>query len=175
MKVLAISGSPRKGNTDYILSKIYEKLDSEKELIFLRDLKLEHCTGCLSCQKTNECILDDDMKTLLEKLLAADIIIIGSPNYYGNVSGLMKDFIDRTHPCYKAESLKNKKLISIMVGGGKLQLTADFHKEAIKGFVKYNKLNLVKTFDFLGFHKNDSKEDVNIEAKISEILKEITF
>ena len=158
---LLICGSPRKGNTDWVLTEIYNNLNIDKELIFLRDKDINDCNGCLSCYKTNECVINDEMNEIFEKLLNADIIIIGSPNYYGNVSGLLKRFIDRTIPSYETKSLKNKKLISIMVGGSKVQITAKFHKDAIKGFVDYNQLDLIETFNFEAFHTTDLKQSSN--------------
>ena len=172
-KYILISGSPRKGNTDFVLSNIYNNLKGDKELILLRNIDLNHCNGCLTCYETNKCVINDEMSRFFKKLLVADVIIIGSPNYYGNVSGLLKDFIDRTIPSYETKSLKNKKLISIMVGGGETQITEKFHKEAIKGFVKYNQLDLVETFNFKAFQANDLKQSPDSKVKIDKIVKEI--
>ncbi|MCK5476570.1 MAG: hypothetical protein KAI55_01480, partial [Candidatus Aenigmarchaeota archaeon] len=61
----------------------------------------------------------------------------------------------------ETKSLKNKKLISIMVGGSKVQITAKFHKDAIKGFVDYNQLDLIETFNFEAFHTTDLKQSSN--------------
>ena len=173
-KYILISGSPRKGNTDYVLLEIYNNLKGDKELIFLKDINLKHCNGCLNCYETNECVINDKMSKVFKKLLIADIIIIGSPNYYGNVSGLLKDFIDRTIPSYETKSLKNKKLISIMVGGGETQIAGKFHKEAIKGFVKFNQLDLVKTFNFKAFQADDLKQSPDdSKIEIDKIVGEI--
>lgn len=172
-KYLLISGSPRKGNTDFILSKIYENLNGKKELILLRNLNFSHCKGCLTCYSSGTCVIKDDMEQLFNKLLSADVIIIGSPLYYGNVSGLMKQFIDRTIPAYESKSLKSKQLVSIMVGGGKVQVTEKFHKEAIKGFIKYNELNLVDIYNFEAFEANDLKQNRQSKMQISEIARKI--
>lgn len=171
--ILLISGSPRRGNTDFVLSRVYEKLDSKKEIVRLKDLNFKHCSGCLKCYSTGKCIFQDDMSKLFTKLFAADLIVIGSPLYYGNVSGLMKNFIDRTIPAYENGALKGKKIISIMVGGGEVSTTAGFHKEAIKGFVKYNKLNLIDTFSFQGWEKDDLKKNPESENKIDKITRKI--
>ena len=171
--ILLISGSPRRGNTDFVLSKIYEKIDGRKELIRIKDLNFQHCQGCLKCYLTGKCVLQDDMSKLFSKLLMADLIVIGSPLYYGNISGLMKNFIDRTIPAYENNALKNKKLVSIMVGGGETKTTAKFHKEVIRGFVKYNKLNLITTFNFQAFEINDLKKDSTSVTGINKIVKKI--
>ncbi len=128
----------------------------------------------LICHEKNECVIDDDMNKLHKKLLEADVIIIGSPNYYGNVSGLMKNFIDRTLPSYEIKSLRNKKLISIMVGGDKIQTTENFHKEAIRGFVKYNRLDLVGLYCFEAYDANDLKQNPESKNLISSIVNKLT-
>jgi multimeric flavodoxin WrbA len=172
-KSLLISGSPRNGNTDFVLSRVAEGMKGEHELIFLRDHHIGFCKGCLACYSTGKCLQKDDMKSLFEKMVNADSLIIGSPLYYGNVSALMKNFIDRTIPAYESHSLKGKRLISIMVGGGKTGVTAQFHKASIKGFVKYNQLKLAARYDFEAFEINDLKHNPRSGAKINKIINRI--
>lgn len=172
-KVLLISGSPRKGNTDFVLSTIYNKLDNNKEIVFLRDKEIKHCTGCLTCHNKPQCILDDDMTELRSKLIDADIIIIGTPRYFDNISGLLHDFIDRTHPFYKAESVKGKKLILIMVGGGKIESSQKHLENNMYGFVKYQKFNLVGSYCFQGLKQNDLEQNPETIPKIDEIIKKV--
>ncbi len=97
-KVLGICGSARKkGNTATLLKEVMQSTGMESELVFLSDLKIGFCTGCLSCRKNKgKCPKDDDMSVLQEKVLASQAIVLGSPNYYYNVSGLMKNMIDRS-------------------------------------------------------------------------------
>jgi len=96
--VLGICGSARKkGNTATLLREVLNATGVASELIFLADLTIGFCTGCLSCVKNKGvCIKDDDMKRLLDKMIAAQAIVLGSPNYYYDVSGLMKNMIDRS-------------------------------------------------------------------------------
>ena len=96
--VLGICGSARKkGNTATLLREVLDATGMENELVFLSDLTIGFCTGCLSCVKNKGvCIKDDDMKGLLEKMIEAQAIVLGSPNYYYDVSGLMKNMIDRS-------------------------------------------------------------------------------
>jgi multimeric flavodoxin WrbA len=96
--VLGICGSARKkGNTATLLREALNAAGMESELIFLSDLTIGFCTGCLSCVKNKGvCIKDDDMKGLLDKMIEARAIVLGSPNYYYDVSGLMKNMIDRS-------------------------------------------------------------------------------
>jgi len=96
--VLGICGSARKkGNTATLLREVLDATGMENELVFLSDLTIGFCTGCLSCVKNKGvCIKDDDMKGLLDKMIEARAIVLGSPNYYYDVSGLMKNMIDRS-------------------------------------------------------------------------------
>lgn len=172
-KVLIISGSPRKGNTDFALDSVFDGVKYEKEIIFLRDKKIGHCIGCLSCHEKPECVIEDDMTEIREKMVEADVLIIGTPNYFDNVSGLLKNFADRTHPLYKAELLKDKKLILVMVGGGKADISREYLNHTMHGFVKYLKLNLIGSYCFQALHQNDLKENSEAVLEIEKIIEKI--
>ena len=120
MKVIGICGSPRIGsNTEILLRetlKTMEKSGAETELILLREKNIQLCTGCDECSKTGECVIEDDMKEINEKLSNANVIIFGSPTYFDNVTGLMKIFMDRTDPLCTGKKLRNKIAGVICVG-----------------------------------------------------------
>lgn len=66
MKILGICGSPRDGNTASIMRQILiEKEKTEVELIFLKDINIELCDGCLTCEETGECVKNDDMQAFI--------------------------------------------------------------------------------------------------------------
>jgi len=119
-KVLAVVGSARKKNT-YMLTEaaigpIRERKDIEVELIQLLDFDIKHCTGCDDyCEKTGECKTRDDMQKLYPKLREMDVLIIGSPTYFWNVSGSIKDFMDRCLPLYYHGVLKGKMGAAVAV------------------------------------------------------------
>ena len=96
--ILAICGSARKkGSTATLLNEVLQSTGMENELIFLSDLTIGFCTGCLSCRENKgKCLKDDDMQVLLDKSLISKAIVLGSPNYYYDISGLMKNMIDRS-------------------------------------------------------------------------------
>ena len=144
MKILAICGSPRKGNTEFMLNKVLEGAgDVEKELILLRNLDIKPCTGCDICYNEGKpCPIEDDMKQLYEKLLKADVIVFGSPNYFKNVSGLMKNFIDRTNAIVEPPRLKNKKAGIVCVGGQDLN-NIQFCENVLKEFIDDHQMILV--------------------------------
>jgi NAD(P)H-dependent FMN reductase len=96
--IIGICGSARKhGNTATLLREVLASSGLASELIFLSDLNIGFCSGCHSCiQNQGKCIKQDDMPGLLDKFLAARAIVLGTPNYYYDVSGLMKNMIDRS-------------------------------------------------------------------------------
>lgn len=108
MKVLLINGSPR-GNRSNSLKLAHSFIEGIKETgeVFIDELnvskmKIESCRGCFSCWKATpgECIIKDDMPTVIEKEVEADIIIWSFPLYYFSVPGILKDLIDRQLPMY---------------------------------------------------------------------------
>ncbi len=104
MKVLAFNGSPRKKwNTATLLNKALEGAaaqGAETELIHLYDLNFKGCMSCFACKTKGgksygKCAANDELTPILERVEAADSIILGSPIYFGAVSGEMKSFMER--------------------------------------------------------------------------------
>ncbi len=172
-KILFISGSPRNGNTNFVLSEIYKSVETDhKELIFLKDKDIKFCKGCLACHLKPKCTIKDNMDDILTKMINSDIFIIGTPNYFDNVSGLMKNFIDRCHPLYKKALVRNKKTILIFVGGGETKGTKKHLNLSFFGFIEYLKLELLSSYSFQALNLKDlSKKD--ILKDISKIVKKI--
>jgi multimeric flavodoxin WrbA len=98
---MAIIGSPRKGHSYGIVQQIERRLmrnpDLQFEYVFLSQLNLQACRGCYACQSRGEqfCPLKDDLVKLVKRMQDADGVIIVSAAYTGNVSGLMKNLMDR--------------------------------------------------------------------------------
>ena len=89
MKVLGISGSPRKEGTSgvYKLVKtVVEKTGCDHEIVSLRGKQISGCIACLGCAKDNTCKVKDDLEPLREKLVEADALVIGAPNYFSNLN-----------------------------------------------------------------------------------------
>ncbi len=116
--ILCFNGSPRKeGHTAQLLKKVMEGVEAEggkAKLIHLIDKNIKPCLGCYSSDWKNctyPCKQKDDMHELCEEIIKADGIVLGSPSYWGNVSGIMKIFLDRML------CLENNDLIENKVGG----------------------------------------------------------
>jgi len=104
MTVLAINGSPRKKwNTAMLLEKTLEGAASqgaETELVHLYDLDYKGCTSCFACKlkggkSYGRCAMSDGLTPLLAKIDTADAFVLGSPIYFGTVTGEMRSFMER--------------------------------------------------------------------------------
>jgi len=121
MKVIAFNGSPRlDGNTTILLKKVLSELENagiETEIIQLGGSKLQGCTACGSCRKSEigRCIITDDiLNECIEKIKSADGVLLGSPVYFSDVTTEMKAFIDRVG--YVSRSYPD--LLKYKVGAG---------------------------------------------------------
>jgi multimeric flavodoxin WrbA len=101
-KIYAVNGSPRNNfNTAKILQYALEgaaAAGAETELIQLGDLQYSPCRSCMACKRKGSagvCAIKDELSEVLDKLRAADGIIMGSPVYFGNVSGFFRSFMER--------------------------------------------------------------------------------
>ena len=104
MKIFAVNGSPRKkGNTATVLEHFLEGARSagaDTELIHLYDLQASGCRSCFACKlrggaSYGHCALKDDLSPVLAALEKADGLALGSPVYFGNVTGAMRSFQER--------------------------------------------------------------------------------
>ena len=105
MKISAFNGSPKadRGNTHVMVSALLEgaaEAGAATENVLLAKKKIGHCIGCFTCwtKTPGKCVLKDDMENLLKLYMASDIVIMASPLYVDHVTGIMKDFMDRSLP-----------------------------------------------------------------------------
>jgi multimeric flavodoxin WrbA len=111
MNVVAFNGSARKnGNTAILVKAVFKELKREgigTELVQLAGTKIRGCTACGKCyeNKDQRCIIENDiLNGCIEKMLAADGIILASPTYFTDVSPEMKALIDRAGYVARANS-----------------------------------------------------------------------
>lgn len=111
MKAVAFNGSARKdGNTAILIGYVLRELEKEgieTEMVQLAGSRIHGCIACMKCfeNKDQRCSVKDDIANdCIEKMLAADAVILGSPTYFANVSTEMKALIDRGGMVSRANS-----------------------------------------------------------------------
>lgn len=123
MKIIGINASPKgnSSNTLHLVKSVLEGAESEgaeTELVDLYKLHIEYCTACGACYATGECPLFDDFTELFEKLLNADGIVLGAPNYINSVPAPMKALFDRLSDAIHCQMLTGKFGCSVCTAGG---------------------------------------------------------
>ncbi|WP_298034217.1 flavodoxin family protein [uncultured Dysosmobacter sp.] len=105
--VLIITASLRHNSNSDALAAAFARGAKEAgnavETVSLKGKAIGFCVGCLTCQKTQTCVIRDDAAALAEKMKCADVLVFASPVYYYSVSGLLKTFLDRCNPIYPSD------------------------------------------------------------------------
>jgi len=187
--ILGICGSGRKeGNTGALVEEVLKGTGSEAELEWLIDLNVGYCTGCMRCTFEGNCWQKDGMTNLYKKLIDCKALVLGSPCYYGDVSGLVKSMMDRSialgymgigkeseMPMHGRKPLADKPvaLVAAVAGHG-----VERALETMESFVKFAEMKLVgKLGATAGMRDVRELKDImddarGLGAKIKEALKE---
>ncbi len=107
MKTIILNGSPRKNwNTAMMLKEAQkgaESVGAETEYIDLYDLSFTGCRSCLACKLKDKerckCFWKDDLSPVIDRIFAADALIVGSPIYLGDVTSQIHALMERLHFC----------------------------------------------------------------------------
>jgi len=129
LKILGIVCSPRSGgNTEILVRKALESAEkegAEVEAWSVAGKDLKPCDHCLSCIKTGQCHIKDDMQALYPKMIEADGIVLGSPVYFWSITAQAKTVIDRTYALRRPTNrLEGKVGGAIAVAGRRGQVEA---------------------------------------------------
>ena len=160
-KIIAINGSPRKnGNTAEVLAhalKGAQESGAETELIHLADLEFSGCKSCFACKlkggrSYGKCALKDDLSPVLEKILACDGLLVGSPVYFGGETGLCRNLIERLFfpvlrydPAYTSLAPKKIPLAFVYTMNVPEERLAEFHYPEHLGVVPEFGARLLKS------------------------------
>ncbi|MCX7774192.1 MAG: NAD(P)H-dependent oxidoreductase [Clostridia bacterium] len=126
-KILAIMGSPRKNGNTFRAVKLIEehlkRLDPtvEVKLLHLAEMNIGMCKGCAVCLNASEtrCPLKDDIAIVAREMDEADGVIFASPTYVANLTGLMKNTIDRlAYFCHRPAFYNKKAMLVTTTGSG---------------------------------------------------------
>ena len=146
MKILTLQGGARKkGNTASILDLVVTELTSmghETTSLTLHDKNIKGCLACGQCKKEADkinCIQEDDAWSILDAMVAADLVIFTSPLYFWGLTGPLKSLIDRTYSLFTGYHLpEHSSLIEgqrqalLMTGGGPYENNAEPVFEAFR-------------------------------------------
>jgi multimeric flavodoxin WrbA len=114
-KVIIISSSMRKGNSDKLCDKFQEGAIASGNIVTrinIRDIRLNFCLGCRDCYNYGDCVQNDDMNNIYPKIKKADVLVFATPIYFGEMSGSLKTFLDRLYPLYTSISGKVAYIIA---------------------------------------------------------------
>ena len=142
MKVLGVSGSPRKNHsTDRLVKEVLSAVDLETEFISLSGKSIGGCIACLGCLEDNVCKVPDDMRELRSKIVEADAYVIGAANYYSMLNGLSHCVLERFYQFRHQEgkAVAGKLGVAVGIGGG----DGDCVVGNIRTFFEYNQIDCV--------------------------------
>ncbi|GAB6172989.1 flavodoxin family protein [Paradesulfitobacterium aromaticivorans] len=109
-----------------------QEAGNQTEKIFLRDKKIGYCTGCESCYISHKCVQKDDMAEILEKMIAADVIVMATPVYFYTMDAQIKTLIDRTVPRY--EEITGKEFYFIVTAADSSKQSMERTLDGFRGF-----------------------------------------
>ncbi len=180
IKIIGIVGSPRKGNTEIMVFETLEGAKmrgAETDVILLKNKDIKLCNGCLNCDGSGECVYEDDMNEILKKMEEARGIVIGSPTYFDNVPGLLKNFIDRTNPLWTTEKLKGKFFAVTAVGESEME-SINKVVDYLKCFGETQYMEFVGSVSAMARAPGSVREDENkiqelrqLGEKMAEVIK----
>jgi multimeric flavodoxin WrbA len=164
VKVLAINGSPRtKCNTATLLSKVLEGAaaqGAEVELVHLYELNFKGCISCFACKLKNgesygRCAVEDELTPVLKKAAETDALVLGSPIYYGSVTGEMRSFMERLLFPYSVYNANRSTLFNRQIRTG-LIYTMNVREDQMKQIGYDRSLGLAETVMARIFGKSES-------------------
>ncbi|HNY11703.1 MAG TPA: flavodoxin family protein [Candidatus Wallbacteria bacterium] len=136
-KILVISASPRKGgNSDLLCDQFIKgalETGHEAEKIFVKDKKINYCTGCGVCHNGKKpCPQKDDMADILEKMISADVIVMATPVYFYTMNAQMKTLIDRV--CSRYTEINGRDFYFIVAAADNSKPAMERTLEGFRGF-----------------------------------------
>lgn len=136
MHAVCVIGSARgKGNTATLAERFCAGLSAGGATVStyrLGELDYSGCIGCFGCKtKADRCILKDDLALVLDEVRAADVLVMATPVYWGDVSAQLKGFIDRCFSFLVTDYAKKRDKTRLAPGKSWVMLIAQGHpKEA---------------------------------------------
>ena len=178
MKVLAISGSPlKKGNTSQLIGSVVKELkksgvaDLKVKEVSLAGSTIRPCKSCRKCMKEGHCVLrSDDFNSIARKMRKSDLIIIGSPVYFHDVNGQIKNLIDRSYSLWHERQLKGRKVLPVAVCA---ESGDDRTLETLKIWAQAQEMKIIRPVSGHGYKAGDILKDESAMNAVREAVKTI--
>jgi multimeric flavodoxin WrbA len=173
MKILAILGSPRKGESYWGTQQVEKQLrthpDVEFEYVWLRDLNIKDCLGCHACILKGEekCPLKDDTVLLQQKMMDSDAVIFTSPVYALQISALLKRPFDHFAYLWHRPRFFGKYAMALVSGGGQFKETLDYIKLNVRmwGYTYVTGIGVAHPDDLVPKRREQLDKDLNAAAE----------
>jgi len=166
MKILAICGSPHRGNCYSVLNSIKENYpEIDYKLLMLNEVIWERCRGCYACisQGEEKCPLKDDRDMIIKEILDADGIVFASPVNVNNVTALMKEFIGRLgYETHRPRFFDKFAMVMAVCGGFGAKETNKYMNEIFSSFG----INVVSSLELQMSTKSEEEKKYNHEKTI---------
>lgn len=167
MNIVIVNGSPRKGNTVTAINTFAEEASKNHsiEILDADTLNISPCKGCGACQCYKGCVAKDDSNAIVDKLVAADMVVFATPVYWWGMTAQLKTVIDK---CYcRGAQLKGKKVGVIVVGGSPVDnVQYELIKKQFECMAEYLSWNLAFHKSYYANAKDDLLKD---EAAVAEL------
>ncbi|MBI9016926.1 MAG: flavodoxin family protein [Phycisphaerae bacterium] len=183
MKILTILGSPSENGNSTTLARQFnstaEAKGAEVQTIVLNKLKYLGCQSCMACKdKAEKCIIKDDLKKVLDAFYDADIVVLASPVYFGDITGQLKLLIDRTFSLLTPEFMTGpkrsrlddgKKFVFIQTQGGGPELFDDVYTryELVANYLGFASMHHIKGGNLM--KHDDATNNPELLAEVSQL------
>ncbi len=141
MRVVLLSGSPRpEGNTFQVVEEcasVIREQGLDAEVISLAGMKIESCTACRRCAKEGNCVLDDGLAGIIDRIRDAEGFIVASPVYFGTARGDVMAALQRNGMV----SMSTSRFLSWKVGGPIAVARRGGHTAAIQEMLMFFFIN----------------------------------
>lgn len=171
IKIVAICGSPHKGNTYKLLRMLRQSnADIDFKILMLSKLNLENCVGCYSCINTGEenCPYKDDRDMIIQEMKDADGTIFASPTYARMITALMKKFVERTSYISHRPIFFGKYAMALVTCAG---FGADLTRKYLVENFTQSGFAFVSFVDIMVATKSKTETDYNRSKAINEYEK----
>ena len=160
----------KEGNTARLIKVILHRCDTagiRTEFVSLAGKKILPCLGCEKCKRTKWCVIEkDDWGRIIQKVIDCEVLVIGSPTYYYDVCGQLKNFIDRTYSLYHDRKLAGRSGVAVAVHASK---GATRTIQTIEGFLSTHEFSSLGSVKGTGYEEGAILKDTEAIRRAEKI------